>query len=93
MPFARIKAWDTLLKARAIENMSYVIGVNRIGVDENQYHYSGNSLIVDFLGAEISNLEKNQEGIILSKINKNHQEITRDKLGFLKDQDSFSIEF
>lgn len=92
-PITRIKAWDTLLKARAIENMSYAIGVNRIGVDENGYQYCGNSLIVDCLGNEISNLENNQEGIILSKIDKKEQEMTREKLGFLKDQDAFSIEF
>jgi len=92
-PITRINAWDTLLKARAIENISYTIGVNRIGVDENQYQYCGNSLIVDYLGAEISKLEKNQEGIISSKINKKEQEITREKLGFLKDKDSFSIKY
>ena len=48
-PITRIKAWETLLKARAIENMCYTIGVNRIGIDANDYKYSGNSIIVDFL--------------------------------------------
>lgn len=91
-PIARIKAWDTLLKARAIENMSYTIGVNRIGVDENQYQYCGNSLIIDYLGTQLSDLQYNEEGIIVSKINKKDQENTREKLGFLKDKDSFSID-
>lgn len=91
-PIARIKAWDTLLKARAIENMSYVIGVNRIGVDDNGYEYCGNSLIVDYLGSQISDLQHNEEGIILANINKKAQEDTREKLGFLKDKDSFSID-
>ncbi len=92
-PIARIKAWDTLLKARAIENMSYVISVNRIGVDDNGYEYCGNSLIVDYLGTQLSDLQHNEEGIILANINKKDQEVTREKLGFLKDMDSFSIEF
>ncbi|HBK70487.1 MAG TPA: amidohydrolase, partial [Flavobacteriaceae bacterium] len=42
-PKPRITAWSTLLKARAIENMSYVVGVNRIGADDNGHEYSGNS--------------------------------------------------
>lgn len=92
-PIVRIKAWDTLLKARAIENMSYVIGVNRIGLDENGYEYCGNSLIVDFLGNQLADLQHNEEGIILAKINKKDQNEIREKLGFLKDMDSFSIDF
>jgi predicted amidohydrolase len=40
-PQNRIKAWDTLLAARAIENMSYVVAVNRIGSDANAYEYVG----------------------------------------------------
>lgn len=92
-PIARIKAWDTLLKARAIENMSYVIGVNRIGMDDNGYEYSGNSLIVDYLGTQLSDLQHNEEGVVLAKINKKKQEDMREKLGFLKDMDSFSINY
>jgi predicted amidohydrolase len=91
-PIARIKAWDTLLKARAIENMSYVIGVNRIGKDDNGNEYCGNSLLIDYLGNQLSDLQYNEEGIIVSKINKKDQENTREKLGFLKDKDSFSID-
>ena len=90
-PVTRIKAWDTLLKARAIENMSYVIGVNRTGKDANDYKYSGNSLIVDFLGDELSTLHINDIGLIKAKINKTNQDKTRKKLGFLNDRDSFSI--
>ena len=49
-PKTRINAWDALLKARAIENMSYTIGVNRIGEDDNGFHYNGHSQVVDFFG-------------------------------------------
>ncbi|WP_431217855.1 nitrilase-related carbon-nitrogen hydrolase [Puia sp. P3] len=43
-------AWKTLLRARAIENQSYVIGVNRVGDDGNNIHHSGDSMIIDPLG-------------------------------------------
>ena len=52
-PKPRILAWDTLLKARAIENMCYCIGVNRIGIDEGQHEYSGNSAVYDVLGLSL----------------------------------------
>jgi predicted amidohydrolase len=49
-PAARQHAWRTLLRARAIENLSYCIGVNRVGVDGNQLSYAGDSAALDFLG-------------------------------------------
>ena len=92
-PVTRIKAWDTLLKARSIENMCYSIGVNRIGKDANNYEYSGNSIIVDFLGEEISSIEKSKNGIISATLDKNKQDNKRNKLGFLKDKDKFTLDF
>ena len=91
-PTIRIKAWKTLLKARAIENMSYVIGVNRIGKDANNYQYTGNSLLIDYLGEESSNLKKNEVGIIKATLFKDKQTRSREKLGFLNDMDAFKIE-
>lgn len=91
-PVKRIKAWVTLLKARAIENMSYTIGINRTGVDANAYKYSGNSLILDYMGKELSTLPKNEIGILTTSLSKSDQEKVRDKLGFLKDKDSFKIQ-
>jgi omega-amidase len=90
-PVARVKAWDTLLKARAIENMSYVIGVNRTGKDANNYEYSGNSLLIDYLGNALSSLEKNELGIVTATFVKSDQDNIRKKLGFLTDKDSFII--
>ncbi|WP_106420146.1 amidohydrolase [Salinicola tamaricis] len=49
-PAPRRRPWRTLLKARAVENLSYVVGVNRIGQDGNGLVYSGDSLAVDFKG-------------------------------------------
>jgi len=49
-PAPRRHAWRTLLQARAIENLSYVIGVNRVGEGGNGLAYSGDSMLVDFKG-------------------------------------------
>jgi omega-amidase len=91
-PVTRIKAWDTLLKARAIENMSYVIGINRTGKDANNYEYSGNSLVIDYLGEELSILPKNEVGILKATLVKSDQKKIREKLGFLNDRDFFEIQ-
>jgi omega-amidase len=90
-PVKRIKAWELLLKARSIENMCYTIGVNRTGIDANKYSYSGNSLIIDYLGTEISNLPKNEIGVVSATIDRKNQEKIRKKLGFLNDMDSFTV--
>ena len=92
-PITRIKAWDTLLKARAIENMSYTIGVNRTGFDANNYQYSGNSIIVDFLGEELSSLEENRGETTSAILKKENQNKVREKLGFLNDKDAFKVDF
>jgi predicted amidohydrolase len=49
-PAPRANAWRTLLQARAIENLAYVVGVNRVGTDVNNLSYAGDSLLVDFKG-------------------------------------------
>jgi predicted amidohydrolase len=49
-PAARNNAWKTLLPARAIENIAYVAGVNRVGEDGHGHSYSGDSMVVDFKG-------------------------------------------
>lgn len=56
-PAARRHAWRTLLRARAIENLAYVAGVNRVGTDGNGIAYSGDSAALDFLGMELAELD------------------------------------
>lgn len=90
-PKPRIKAWNTLLKARAIENMSYCIGVNRVGVDDNSYEYSGNSIAIDYLGNEITEICEHKERIIYASFNKEEMYKLRTKLPFLEDKDTFTI--
>lgn len=53
-PSARAYAWKTLLRARAIENLCYVAGLNRVGTDGNGLHYAGDSAVIDFLGHPVS---------------------------------------
>ncbi len=59
-PAARTYAWSSLLRARAIENLAYVVGVNRIGVDGNQLAYEGASSFVSFKGEDMSALHSNE---------------------------------
>lgn len=89
-PKPRINAWDTLLKARAIENMSYVIGVNRIGEDNNGYEYPGHSQVVDFSGSYLIEPQESEGVYITTLHQKNILEI-REKFGFLNDKDTFTI--
>jgi omega-amidase len=89
-PKPRINAWNTLLKARAIENMCYTVGVNRIGEDSNNLEYVGSSQLVDYLGNELINCEDNQ-GLFLIEIDKEIMLETRKKLNFLNDRDAFTI--
>lgn len=88
-PKPRIKAWDTLLKARAIENMVYTIGVNRIGLDGLGYEYPGHSAVYDVLGKEMVFSKK--EEILFVELLKTHIEKNRTKLKFLEDADDFNL--
>ena len=88
-PKPRIAAWDTLLKARAIENMVYCIGVNRIGTDETGHEYPGHSAVYDCLGKQISFSKK--EEVLFAVLDKEHITTTRNNLRFLEDRDHFIL--
>ena len=90
-PKVRVAAWDALLKARAIENMTYCIGVNRVGLDANNYEYSGNSGAYDALGKRIDTIPTDKEATEIVTLKKEHISKYREKLGFLKDRDVFSL--
>jgi omega-amidase len=90
-PKPRIQAWDSLLKARAIENLSYVIGVNRIGSDANKHSYPGHSAVYDPLGYQLSQACYYEEGIIRAELDFQYLQAQRKQLRFLEDQDSFEL--
>ena len=91
-PKVRTNAWDALLKARAIENLSYVVGVNRIGNDIHDYEHIGHSQAIDFLGNYILEPQE-KNGVFVVELDKNTMYETRKKLDFLSDRDQFEIKF
>ena len=84
-PEKRQAHWNALLKARAIENQSFVIACNRVGIDLNDINYSGGSCVINAVGNVISK-ESNKEGLILTTIDKSNLNEIRDQLPFLKDR-------
>ena len=90
-PKVRTLAWDTLLRARAIENMAYCIGVNRIGFDGNEHEYVGHSAIYDVLGKQISTTTYETEFTETIVLDKEHIESNRKHLQFLNDRDQFIL--
>ena len=89
-PKPRINAWDTLLRARAIENMAYCIGVNRVGTDALGHEYSGHSAAYDVLGNRICYSEK--EETCYAELSLAELKKYRNKLRFLEDRDPFSFQ-
>jgi omega-amidase len=89
-PSARRHAWQTLLRARAIENLSYCIGVNRVGIDGNQLHYAGDSVALDFLGAPL--VECGGEPMIVTvKLSAENLFSHRQKFPAYLDADEFTL--
>jgi|SRR6218665_366482 len=89
-PERRNHAWKTLLQARAIENQSFVIGVNRVGEDGNGIYHSGDSMVVDAMG-EVLYQKKDDEDVYTFTLEKEQLGSVRGKLPFLKDADGFML--
>ena len=90
-PERRVHAWKTLLQARAIENQSWVVGVNRTGKDGNDIYYNGESMIVDAMGETLYTKADEEDIFTITLQNEKLDEI-RNKLPFLKDADRFLID-
>lgn len=90
-PQVRVFAWDTLLSARAIENLSYVAGVNRVGTDGNGHPYTGHSAVYDALGQAVLPSQKGHTGVFSVTLSKEHLNQTRNKLRFLDDRERFIL--
>ena len=89
-PQRRNTAWKTLLRARAIENQCYVIGVNRVGDDGENIYHSGDSMVIDPLG-EILYHKENEEDVFTIELDKKHLKEVREKFQFWRDADAFEI--
>lgn len=91
-PITRSHHWKSLLTARAIENQSYTIGVNRVGKDGNAYIYSGDTSIIDYSG-NILHQVANREDIFTMTLSLSEQKVFRAQLNFLPDGDKFDVHF
>ena len=91
-PEARKKAWKSLLQARAIENMAYVCGVNRVGIDGKGFVYRGDSMVFSPKGKKLADAGKREEITRTSTLDKVELEEFRKKFPAWKDADVFSIE-
>jgi omega-amidase len=91
-PRNRDVVWNTLLKARAIENQSYVVGVNRVGVDGQMIQYSGNSQILSAKGHRLTDSNEREEGIVSAEISMAELVKFRTAFPVLKDADTFNLE-
>ncbi|HJG11601.1 MAG TPA: nitrilase family protein, partial [Bacteroides xylanisolvens] len=90
-PVPRRLAWDTLLRARALENQCYVCGVNRTGTDGYHLEYNGGSRVYSAFGEEIAALPDGQEGIATTTLNPVSLNQFREKFPVWKDADEFHL--
>lgn len=90
-PAARSDAWISLLKARAIENQCYVIGVNRVGKDGKQISYDGNSAVFDPKGKKIDTTPIGVEAVSYAELNLKSLNDFRTKFPVHLDADKFQI--
>jgi predicted amidohydrolase len=89
-PSARRYAWQTLLRARAIENLSYCAGLNRVGMDGNNLQYSGDSAVLDFLGAPLVELGA-QEQVVSVTLDPQALAAHRERFPAWMDADEFRL--
>lgn len=91
-PDTRRDAWNTLVQARAMENYSPVVAVNRVGQDGRGNTYSGDSVVYDEKGEKLSSLEPKVEGVEAVKLSLKGLKAYRDKFPVYLDADSFAIQ-
>ena len=89
-PSARAYPWKTLLRARAIENLCYVTGLNRVGTDGNNLHYSGDSAVIDFLGHPVSESAE-EEAVVTTTLRASELAAHRQRFPAMLDGDAFEL--
>ena len=89
-PQQRSLAWKTLLQARAIENMCYVVGANRVGKDGKNNNYSGDSSVFGPLG-ELLWQQTDVVACHTVVLDKNHLQEVRNNFPFLNDSDKYLL--
>ncbi|MGH8077092.1 MAG: amidohydrolase [Lysobacter sp.] len=89
-PSARAYPWKTLLRARAIENLCYVAGLNRVGTDGNGLHYAGDSAVIDFLGHPVSECT-DEEVVVTTTLQGAELAAHRERFPAMLDGDAFAL--
>ena len=89
-PERRALHWRTLIPARAVENQTYVIGVNRVGHDGNEIYHSGDSTCIDPNG-NVVYYKRDEEDVYTFTVNADELIKARRAFPFLKDADKFEI--
>ena len=90
-PEPRRRVWSTLLSARAMENQAFVLGCNRVGFDGNQVLYSGDSVVLNYLGEPMAELPSSQTGILTATLRLNELLQFRQQFPAALDADAFQI--
>lgn len=90
-PERRSHAWKSLLVARAIENLTYTIGVNRVGNDGNDIYYSGDSVLLDFAGQSLYQIS-HVEDVFTTTLSYQALQEFRQRFAFLNDRDHFNLQ-
>ena len=89
-PDSRRQVWDALLRARAIENQCYVIGVNRVG-DDARCHYDGGSAVIDAYGRRVALATDERQHPVTTEIDMDRLHRFRKKFPVLADRDKFTL--
>ncbi len=90
-PERRSYPWTTLLKARAIENQCFLVGLNRVGDDGNGVSHSGDSMVVDPLGEPKASCTPSKVETLVTEITKEELDKVRNRFRFLADKDEFEL--
>ena len=90
-PKRRRTAWKQLLIARAIENVSFVVGLNRVGKDAHGFEHTGDSAVLDFIGNKILNIKPLKQSISSITLTKRDLQKFRNDFQVLADGDTFSV--
>jgi predicted amidohydrolase len=89
-PDRRHVAWETLIRARAVENLAYVAGVNRIGTDGNDIRYAGGTAIIDYAGKYVV-APSAESGMRSATLDMAGMTRFREQFPFHLDADEFSV--
>lgn len=90
-PSPRIIAWDVLLRARAVENQAYCIGVNRTGSDGNNQQYNGRSAVIGPRGEYLFGPADDREGVFITALSYRELSLFREKFPQGLDADGFVL--